>query len=582
MVDITGMAVGALNTVATHARELPDSEAIIFDIALILILATVFAFFARTLRQPLIPAYVLAGLVLGPLGYGIITDMDFIKAFSEIGIAFLLFGAGLEISFRRIKEANLKKIAMAGLLQITIITGIVLLLANILGLSTLQAAYIGICLAFGSTMVDIKLLADRNELVTLHGRLVLGILLFEDLVAIIAIILFTGSGFAVAPLVVAFMKLGVILLFAVLLQKFVLNRLFNFAAKSEEFLFLCSLGVLFLFIVLAYIFELSIVIGAFIAGVILANSLFKVEIESRIAPIRDFFAILFFVGLGMQLVFSGIGEKLFLLGVFLLFAIIIKPSVLLISLRALGYKPKTSFLTASCLAQLSEFALIIGMLGVTTGVLDAPLFSAMVLATIITMSLTPYFIKYKDRAYPFFENAIGVLKIFPVHETLHYEDKKKKDILLIGSHRTGGALMEELLENKDKLLVVDYNPEIIKVLIEKKISCIYGDISSPEMLDKIDVRGLKLVISTVPDYEQNLFLLKKIKEISPKTKVVVTGIRISETLDLYENGADYVVTPKILAGTELARLTHNGEFKNLGSAKKKHLEHIKKIHKLLY
>jgi len=455
-------------------------------------------------------------------------------------------------------------------------------LAGILGLSSLQAAYIGIILAFGSTMVDIKLLADRNELVTLHGRLVLGILLLQDLVAIVAIVVFTSGGFAFVPLSLAFMKLGLILLAAFLLQRFVLNKLFRFAAQSNEFLFLCSLAVLFLFIILAYISELSIVIGAFIAGVSLANSPFKLELESRISPLRDFFAILFFVALGMQLVFSGVGERLVLLGVLIFGAFLIKPIVTLVLLRITGYQPRTSFLTAISLAQLSEFSLIIGGIGMMTGVLDASIFSTVILATIITMSVTPYFIKYKSGMYRFFRYPIRSLGFLPIREVMCYEDKRDKEILLIGSHRMGGALMEELLEDRDKLLVIDYNPEVIGVLMKKKVSCVYGDVCSPDMLEKINLKKLKLVISTIPDYEQTRYLIKKLKKVAPKAKVVVVGSRISETLKLYRAGADYVVTPKILAGQELVGILHEKKSGDLKKAKNKHLKHLRDIHKLLY
>ncbi len=582
MAWLTGRVIEVANGVVHHIGALPASEVIIFDIAVILILSAMFAFIARMLRQPLIPAYVLTGLVLGPLFFGVIKSMDLVSAFSEIGIAFLLFTAGLEISFRKIREANLKKIALIGILQVGIIFGIALLASGFLGLSVLQAAYIGIILAFGSTMVDVKLLADGNELVTLHGRLILGILLLQDLVAIIAIVVFTSGGFAVAPLAIAFLKLGLILLTAVLLQKFILNRLFRFAAQSNEFLFLCALAVLFFFIILAYISDISIVIGAFIAGVSLANSPFKLELESRISPLRDFFAILFFVALGMQIVFTGVGEKLILLSALILGAFLVKPLITLVLLRITGYQPRTSFLTAISLAQLSEFSLIIGMIGVMGGVLDASFFSTIILATIITMSVTPYLIKYKNNLYRFFRYPIRSLGFLPIREILSYQDKGNKEILLIGSHRMGGALMKQLLEKKNKLLVIDYNPEIIGVLMQKKINCVYGDVCSPDMLEKIDLKKLKLVISTIPDYEQTLFLLKKLKEVAPKAKIVVTGSRISETLKLYKAGADYVVTPKILAGQELINILDSRKTGDFKKARNKHLAHLREIHRLLY
>ncbi len=578
---VSGYAVGMVSDIGNQIAHLSGSEAIIFDIAVILIVSAVLAFIAKALRQPLIPAYVLTGLIIGPLVFGFIKNQELILAFSEMGIALLLFIAGLEISFKKIKEANLKKIALIGTFQIIVVFAIVFLFKGILDLTSLQAAYIGIILAFGSTMVDIKLLADKGELVTLHGRLVLGILLLQDLVAIIAIVVFTTSGFAVAPLFFAFAKLAGILILAMVLQKYVLNKMFRLAAQSTEMLFLLSLAVLFLFIILAYIAEISIVIGAFIAGVSLANSPFKTELESRISPLRDFFAILFFVALGMQIVFTGVGQRLALLAMLLIGAFFIKPVITTILLRFTGYRPRTSFLTSISLAQLSEFSLIIGALGLSLGVLDMSIFSTVILATIITMSMTPYFINYKDQIYNVFKYPVALFKFLPIKEDLEYVDEADKEILLIGAHRMGGVLLKELMKKRDKLLIIDYNPEVIASLIKNKISCIYGDICSPDLLSKINLKKLKLVICTVPGYDENLHALKKIKAINPRIKVVVTGSRISETLTLYENGADFVITPKVVAGQELARIIHS-EKADLKKAKKEHMRHLNDIHKLLY
>ena len=582
MVGITGFVIETANGIGEHISHLPTSETIIFDIAVILIISAVLGFIAKILRQPLIPAYVLSGLIIGPLVLGLVKNLDLINAFSEIGIAFLLFTAGLEISFRKLREANLKKIALIGLLQAGIIFGVVIFLAGFLNLNSLQAAYIGIILTMGSTMVNVKLLSDGGELATLHGRLVVGILLFEDLIAIVAIIVFTTGGFAIASLTTAFAKLVVILIMALVFQRYILNKLFKFAARSGELLLLSSLAVLFFFIISAYLFELSIVVGAFIAGISLANSRFKIELESRISPLRDFFAILFFVALGMQLVFSGIGERLILLVVLIVGASLIRPITILTLLRVTGYQPRTSFLTAISLSQLSEFALIVGMVGVTVGALDMSIFSTVVLATIITMSTAPYVAKYKgDLYHHVFKYPVSLLNFLPIKEIPEYGSKSDKEILMIGSHRMGGAIMEELLHKRDKLLVVDYNPDVINFLMEKKIACVYGDITSPELLDKIDVKKLKLVISTIPDYESSSYLLKKIKKINPKVKVIVTGSRISETLKLYEKGVDYVMMPKVVAGQELANIIH-AKSPDLKKAKRRHLKHLNGIHNLLY
>ncbi len=582
MVGITGFATHAFTSFTEHLAGLPATEAIIFDIAIILVISTIFAFLAKILKQPLIPAYVLTGLFLGPVVLGIIRNLDLIYAFSEIGIAFLLFTAGLEISFKKIKEANLKKISLIGTAQIFAVFILTLLLAGFFSLSIMQAVYIGIMLAFGSTMVVIKLLSDSNELVTMHGRLVLGILLLQDLFAIIAISLLTSGSFSVLPILVAFGKLFSILIIAFVLQRYVLNKFFRFAAKSTELLLLTSLSVLFLFIMISYFLELSIVIGAFIAGVSLANSPFKLELESRISPIRDFFSILFFVALGIQIVFTGISQRLDLFVGLLVISFLVKPFFTIAFLRMGGYRPRTSFLTGISLAQLSEFSLIIGMLGVSLGVLDMSLFSTVILATIVSMAVTTYFIKYKNQIYAVFRKPMDLFKLLPIKENLIYLDKEEKKILVVGAHRVGSVVLKDLIKHhRKKLLVIDYNPELINALIKKKVSCIYGDLGSPELLNNVDIKSLTTVISTAPADEDNTRLIKKIREKNKDAKIIVTGYRISEALELYNKGADFVVLPKMVAGEEIKHLANNTK-KELTEKKRKHLRKLEKMHRLLY
>ena len=581
MVSITGLVAGVPDKIYGYLSHMHGPETIVVDMAMILIVATVFALIARLLKQPLIPAYVLTGIVLGPAVFGFFQNMDLIRAFSEIGIAILLFFAGIEISFKKIKEVNLKKMLFVGTLQVVAIFFIVFFLRNFLGLEALEAAYLGVIMAFGSTMVDIKMLSEKGELVTLHGRLVLGILLLEDLVAIAAIIVFTSGEFVFAPIAFAFLKLLAIIAFAIFLQKFVLGRVFRFAAKSTEVLFLASLGVLFTFIILSFLAELSIVIGAFIAGVSLANSPFKIELESRISSLRDFFAILFFVALGSQVIFEGLIANLFLLVAILVGALLIKPAISFVLLRIVGYRPKTSFFTALSLAHLSEFALLIGLLGLNLGAIDTELFSVIILGAIITMSTIPYFLNYREGIYSIFAYPLGLLRFLPIKEHLEYNSKEDQEVVLIGAHRMGAVLLKELMKNRKKLMVVDYNPEIINELINKKVACVYGDIRSPEVLAKIHSESLKKVISTVPNFDDNIYLLRTIKHLKPEVKVILAASRISEANKLYKAGADFVITPKISAGHEVTKLLKSSS-PNYKKARSEHIKRLNEVHKLLY
>lgn len=580
---IPGLTRILSNFIVETLQGIPAHEMIIFQLAVILIIAILFAFIARILKQPLIPAYVIAGLAIGPLFLGIIKNTDIILALANIGIAFLLFISGLEISFKKIKEANWKKIIFIGLIQIALVFFFVLAFLEVLKIPVLQASYLGIILAFSSTMIVVKILGDKNELVTLHGRIILGILLLQDLIAIIAIVIFTSPSFSLIFILLALAKLAIVVLIAFFMQKFLLSSIFRYSANSRELLFLSSIGVLFFFILISYFSDLTLAIGAFIAGVCLANSPFKLEVESRLSPLKDFFSILFFVSLGLQIVFSGISSQISLFIFVIAGTIIVKPLIIIILVRSCGYRPKTSFFSAISLAQLSEFSLMLGFIGLTLQVFDISFFSTITLATIITMSLTVYFIEYKNPLYSLFRKPIKkILGFLPLSQPISYAERGDKEIILFGCHRVGSILISGMeKEAKDKLLVVDHDPGIILNLAKKKISALYGDISSPDLLESLPLSKAKTVISTVPILEDNLHLLSLIKNRNPNAKIILSASRISDALELYKKGADYVLVPKVLAGEQLSAVLKN-EKEELAEIRKEHIQKLEKEHRILY
>ena len=566
-------------------KQIPQQQYLLIEIGIIIILSAIFALIAKAIKQPPLIAYVLAGFIMGPVMFGFVKDFEIIASFSEIGIAFLLFLAGLEISFKKLKQVNFGKVLFVGTIQMIVIYFVAIMLSKTLGLSGLQASYIGVALAFGSTMVVVKILSDRGELVTMHGRLILGILLLQDLFAILAIVLLTSQTFAIWSILESIIKLISLLGVAFLMQKLVLTRLFKYSTSSthsKELLLLSSLAVLFFFILLSLIFQLSIVIGAFIAGVSLANLPFRRELESRISPLRDFFSILFFVALGMQIVIEGVIDqwKLFLL--LLIGALIIKPFITMLTLRISGYKERTSFLVSLGLAQLSEFSIIVAILGVSLGVLTPAISSTIIIATIITMSLTSFFIDYQEIFYRLFKKPLSLLNFIPVRETLDYMDKEDKTILMIGCDRMGKMILRDLIkENKKDLVVLDYNPEIINNLREKKISCIYGDVNSPDMLENVDIKNLKKVISTVPELEDGLLILEKIKKENPNAKIILTANTGEEALELYERGADYVMLPRFSAGEIVSSIIRKDSV-SLSHIKKSQVQRIKDMDNIFH
>ncbi len=584
VITITGNAINnAIERVVPSTS--PPSTIILFDIILLIIIATIFAFIARALKQPLIPAYILTGIIIGPM-LGLIRDITIITTLSEIGIAFLLFFAGLEISMRRLRDVG-KVSIFGGTIQIFLIFAVSFWIAMLFGIFTrIEALYIGVAIAFSSTMIVIKLLTDKRELDTLHGHIVVGILLVQDFFAIVALMILAQGSFTLSVLAATFLKGALFILIAILLSKTILKTLFRFAARNAELLLVSAITLCFIFVLIAYALDFSIIIGAFVAGLCLANSPFKTEIEGRIRPLRDFFSIIFFVSLGMQLLFSGLNKFVAPFFVFLGIAIILKPLIIMFLVSVFGYKKRTSFLTGLSLAQLSEFSLIILATGFLLGHLSQGLFSIIVLVTIITMTLTTYLIEYNRSIYRNFVYPTHFLEHLPEQkekQELEYETRKKKKIILFGCHRMGTIFLRAFEKEKDNLFVVDMNPNIIKSLMKQKISCIYGDMTNPELLEKIRWKDAELVVSTIPEKEDNIFLIKHVKRINPDTMVFVEAEHVHEALELYKEGADYVIVPQVVGGEKglvlLRELTKKKE--RLFKTREEHKKHLQKLHKFL-
>jgi len=284
-------------------QNLPQS--LLFTIGIILIVATFFAYIAKVFKQPLIPAYIIAGLVLGPIGLKVIQDVEVIHSLSEIGIVFLLFIVGLEMDLKKLRTVGFVTL-ITGVLQVVLTFFAGYFTSLLLGFDHINAVYTGLVIAFSSTMIVIKLLFDEDELSTLHGRIILGVLFIQDLIVIVALMILGGSTtFSLGSVGLSLLKFIFLLFIAYAINKFIAFRIFRFAAKSSELLFLLSVATCFVFAMGAYLLDFSIAIGAFFGGITLANLPYNLNIIARINSLKDFFATIFFVSLGLQLVFIG-------------------------------------------------------------------------------------------------------------------------------------------------------------------------------------------------------------------------------------------------------------------------------------
>jgi len=550
---------------------------ILFDIGIILIVSTFFAYMLKIIKQPLIPAYIIAGLLIGPHFLKLITNMEEIAILAELGIAFLLFMVGLEIDLKKLKDVGFISF-VGGSIEILILFSIGFFIASVFGFIPLEAVYLGFVLAFSSTVVVVKLLSDRKELGTLHGRIILGALLLQDIVAILALSVLSNESMGLVVIFSSLVKgLGLFVL-AWLISKFILPGLFKFSAKSQELLFLSAVTVCFFFALFAYSIGFSIVIGAFIAGLSLASLPYNFDIAGQIRPLRDFFATLFFVTLGMQLTFGGLSNILIPLIVLIIVILIFKPIIIMFFTSLFGYKKRTSFFTGLNMAQISEFSLILIAQGLLLGHVSQELFSLTVVAAIITMVTTSYFIQHGNKIYFGLDKKLGFLESLPTHrEKLEYLSKDKpRDVVLFGCHRMGSIFLNHFKDLKKNIFVVDYDPEIIKQLIKERIDCMYGDILNEEVLNKINFKNVKIIISTIPDLEDSMFLLDYVKQINKEIIVITTANYMDDALDMYKNKADYVIIPKIISGESISRLLKDiiRSKKSVKKIKDSHVHHL--------
>jgi len=552
-------------------------SSILLDIGLIMIGATVIGALAKLLRQPLIPAYIIAGIILGPIT-GWISDEQTIQVVAEIGIAFLLFIVGMELDLRRLKEIG-PVATVGGIMQVSILFLLGMLTGIFLGFDMIPSLYIGIIMAFSSTMVVIKLLGDKNELDTLHGRIVIGFLLVQDLFAVIVLSIIGQARDTGISAQLGFM-MGIGLLFlAFFLGRFIFPPLFAWAAKTPELLFLMAVSSCLAFSLLFVGAGFSIVIGAFIAGIMLGNLQYNVEIASRIRPLKDFFSVIFFVAIGLNLQLMNITHLILPLIILLLFTVIVLPVITIAICTTFGYKRRTAFLAGISLAQLSEFSLIIVTLGLSLGHIGRDIFTMTIILTIITIALTSYLIQYEEKLYHRLQKPLRFFERMS-RKTREFEnitDTHKHKVVLVGYDRTGYSIFKTLQKLKKDFVVVDFNPDIIRDLIKRNIPCMYGDIGDIEILEKLKLHNIELVISTVPHHQDNLLLIEKVRNESPHAAIFVTSNNANEALELYEAGASYVIIPNYLGGDHLALLLEDIT-ENIDKLLNTKIEHIKDLH----
>ncbi len=548
------------------------------QLGILLLVAFIVSYIIQLFRQPIIIGYIVAGMIISPFILKIGVSQEFIGIFSELGIAFLLFIVGLHLNPKVIREVG-KTSLIVGIAQMALTFGVAFLVSYfLLAYSLITSIYLGIAFSFSSTIIIMKLLSDKRQLDSLFGKLSIGILIIQDLVAAIVLMVISSSSGEGATLFGFFLKtlIGVgLVLFLFFFNSIFLKRVTRSIARSQELLFLFSICWCFIIGALFNYLGLSMEIGALVAGVVLSTSPYSTEISAKIRPLRDFFLILFFVILGLNAQISQVESVISNVILLSIVALIFKPIILMVLMALMGYTKRTNFLVGITLAQISEFSLIVLGMGVALGHVSSEVFSTVTLSGILTIAMSTYMIIYSQKLYQNFRRSLGFLQRKSVKIT---EKKLSKEYfaILFGYNRIGFSILQALKRLGKKYLVVDFNPEIIADLKRFRVPCVYGDMSDSDFLDELPLDKVKLIISTVPDFDSNLLLMENVRLVNKDAIIILRAHTIEDAMNLYKKGADYVLTPHFLGGEYLAKLVAQAKT-DRKVYKKERASHIKML-----
>ncbi len=538
---------------------------IFIQLATILTLSSAIGFIMIKFKLPLVVAYLLAGVTLSIVSVFDPSSSIVLEILPEIGIAFVLFLIGMELDLREVKALGFP-IITAALGQILISTFAGYALAGTLGFTQSESLLIGLGLAFSSTVVVVKLLLEKRDLASLYGKLSIGILLVEDLVAIAVLMIISvqGSVFSLGlqqsfPLIALVLKATGLFILTFVLSKYVLEKIFDAASRNIELLFLTAITWCFVFTSLAVFSGFSVVIGAFLAGVALASSPYHLQIQGKIKPLRDFFVTLFFVFLGSQAKIQDLLSAWPAVIFFTAYALLFKPLIYVLILGSFGFKKHTMFQTAMNLSQISEFSLVVLLVGVNSKLISPSVLSIMSAVAVLSIIVSAILITYSKRIYKVVE---PLMRFFVRTNNVHFletntEEELEDHVIIIGAHRVGGPVVMYLQKQKIPFVVMDFNPHVIDQLRKKGINVIYGDVGDPEILDSLQLEKAKLIICSATEMTDNEMLLEECKRRKTRAVLVARALDHDHAKALKDLGADYVILPEQVSGDFLVSQLKN-------------------------
>jgi Kef-type K+ transport system membrane component KefB len=541
-----------------------------YEIAALPVLAAGVGFVGLILRQPLIVSFIAVGILAGPSVLNIARSDAQIDLLAELGIAVLLFLVGLKLDFQLVR--TLGPVALVtGLGQVIFTTVFGFLIALALGLDARTAIYVAIALTFSSTIIIVKLLSDKREIDALHGRIALGFLIVQDIVVVIAMIALSAIGVGGAAgedgaagdvLRVLGYGLGM-LAFVVLFVRYVANPLVERLSQAPELLVSFAIGWAALLAAVGHYLGFGKELGGLLAGVSLASTPFREAIAARLASLRDFLLLFFFIALGASLDLSVLGASIGPALILSLFVLIGNPLIVLAIMGAMGYRKRTGFLAGLTVAQISEFSLIFMAMGVAIGHVADEALGLVTLVGLVTIAASTYMITYSHQLYALFEPVLGVFerrggRAEPDNGP---EGERPHEVIVFGMGRYGLGIAAALADAGKRVLGVDFSPAALRHARTQGYDCVFGDATDPEFLAHLPLRQAEWLVLAVPEHDTGLThddprqaLLRAARDLGFKGRVAVAAHREASVAALTDARADLVLMPYRDAAFAAARM----------------------------
>ncbi len=538
-------------------------------IAICFLAAAILTLVCERLRLPSIAGFVFAGLLVGPVGLGFIDDAEQIETIAGLGLTLLLFLIGLELDLHALLASG-RTLIVTGLAQVPL-TGLVAA-AVFAGLSATGLAlfdsprtvlYLALACSFSSTLLVVKVLQERLQMDTVDGRLCVGLLIFQDIWAIVVLALQPNlDNPDLAPLLGTFLGVLLVIGLAWLLTRYALPAAFRRVAKSPELVVTLALGWCFGLGMFAGQLgpwstalnlplhpSVSMELGALIAGASMASFPYAHEVVAKVSNLRDFFITLFFVALGMSIPIPD-GPAVLLVALLLaLVTLLLRYMVFLPLLYATGLDRRHALTTSTKLAQVSEFALVIAYLGLSLGHIDGQFVSVVIFAFVLTAILTPMLFNLAD---PLFVRMASLLGKLGIRERENgpakAADEEPPRVAFLGFHRLASSMLHDIErlhpDMVPRTLVVDFNVAIHDRIRSRGAGVVYGDIANPATLRDSGVTQAEVIVSTITDDIlkgiTTVELTRQLRRLAPDAKIMINATRLKDIPMLYEAGASYV------------------------------------------